>query len=188
LNPPSLGDAAVEERRSRYFSSQSSTSKTLADNNQDVTFSPLRRSTTAIEGPSSPAEEKIASSKIASSSPLCQPKSESQPTRRSTDADIDIEDHDMEDLEDLAFWAHLAKAENAAFVENQAPEKAPAPVPSTSGSRLVSDTPQISAAIPSSVVVIEDNEDKENIPVPTRRVRRRPAVQPPVEEVIEISD
>lgn len=111
-----------------------------------------------------------------------QPKEEPLFTQRAESSDYGGDD-DM--FMDPDFLAQIAKVE-AEALEDERHGTAPVAAPSTS-------TPTTSQSSNAAVdiIMIEDNDDKENIPINTRRVRRRPAPTPSQAnpgDVIDISD
>jgi hypothetical protein len=183
LNPPSLDNAAIEEKRSRHFPSQASSSKTLVNNPsapiaQARAFSPLRGRPSVIEIPSSPEDSNFASSsKLAEDA---QPKAEPLSTEQLASSDYGGDDDLFGDPD---FLAEIARVEAEALRGNKRGAATPA-APSTS----TPTTSQSSNTTP-DVIMIDDNDDKENMPVTTRRVRRRPAPsQADPGDIIDISD
>ena len=71
---------------------------------------------------------------------------------------------------DPALFDEIDEIERAALAASPAPPARPTPAPSQrSQPKLTQSTPAASQVI----VIDDEDEDKENVPVPTRRVRRR---------------
>lgn len=186
LNPPKLDDAAVEQKRSRFFPTpEASSSKTLVENpsapiSNERIFSPLRPRASVIDIPSSPEpEDKVASSSTLPRGTQTKPKSEPLPTQALVTSDFDFDD-DMDD----AYLAEVTKMEQDAL-DTARPRRTA--TPAAASSTTLSNSQESN---PIDVIVIEDNDDKENVPVAARRVRRRvpPSSQVQPEDIIDISD